>query len=584
MKQHFEKLLQKALNHLQEAHQLPVAPPLIELQATKDKKHGDFASNIAMILAKTAQKNPREVAEMIVKALPKSPYLTKVEIAGAGFINFFLSDDALCDSVRKILDTKAQYGCCQIGRSKRVLIEFVSSNPTGPLHVGHGRHAAFGDTLANLLAAVGFVPYREYYLNDAGRQTDILAISILLRYLSLKATIEVYPANAYQGDYIIDIAKQLLAKEGMDFSVECASLFQGLPKYPENSDDQDVYMDALIARAKHLLGERYEQILLFAIDRIVTDMREDLAEFGVIFQNWFSERAFVASGYVDMTIQKLQDGGHVYDRDGALWFRSTDFGDTKDRVLTRSNGERTYFANDMAYHINKFERGFDIAITIFGSDHHGYTARMRAAMQAYGLDCERLIQLLVQFVNLYQGGKQLQMSTRGGTFITLRTLRHEVGNDVARFFYIMRKSEQPMDFDLDLAKAHSNENPVYYIQYAYARICSVFKQLTERGLHFDEREGLQHLAVLKEPEERQLLSTLSRYPDMIIDAALQYGPHILAQYIRDLAADFHAYYNAHQFLVKEDDIRQARLALIAAVRQVLANSLNLIGISTPESM
>lgn len=584
MKQHLENLIQKAVKQLQELGELPSIPAFIQIDATKDKQYGDFASNIAMILAKSAQKTPREIAERITQVLPPSSYVQKVEIAGPGFINFFLSPQALYESVPKILEEKENFGRSALGRGKRILVEFLSSNPTGPLHVGHGRHAAFGAVISNLLDAIGFQTYREYYVNDAGRQMDILTASIWLRYLGLCEENIVFPANAYQGDYVIDIARMLKDKHGSDFQIPALQILENLPLDEPQGGDKEIYIDAVIGRAKNMLGYKYQVIADFGLESILSDISDDLAEFGVHYDNWFSERKFVATDVVDKLLGKLKESGHTYERDGALWFRSTDFGDTKDRVLVRSNGQRTYFANDVAYHLNKFERGFDIAIDIFGSDHHGYVSRMKAAMQASGIDPERLVYMLVQFVTLYRGKEQVQMSTRGGDFVTLRELREEVGNDVARFFYVMRKCEQHIDFDLDLAKAQSNENPVYYVQYAHARICSVFKQLNEWNMHYDEKNGIAHLHLLTQPHERQLLNTLSCYPDTIINAALHYEPHLLTNYLRDLAADFHAYYNSHQFLVEDDALRNARLALISAARQMLLNGFNLLGITAPESM
>jgi arginyl-tRNA synthetase len=413
---------------------------------------------------------------------------------------------------------------------------------------------------------------------------DILTVSIWLRYLSLCGENIIFPANAYRGDYIIDIARAVKDKHGTEMQVPAQQVMENLPLDEPQGGDKELYIDAVIERVKKILGVKYQIIFDEGLAGILADISDDLAEFGVQFDNWFSERQFVATSVVDKLLEKLRAGGHVYERDGALWFRSTDFDDEKDRVLVRKNGQRTYFANDVAYHLSKFDRGFDIAIDIFGSDHHGYVPRMRAAMQACGINPERLIHLLGQFVTLYRSGKQAQMSTRGGDFVTLRELRNEVGNDAARFFYVMRKYDQHIDFDLDLAKSQSNENPVYYVQYAHARICSVFKQLDERQWVYNEANGLAHLDLLNEEHERQLLNTLSRYPDIIVDAALNYEPHLLTNYIRELAADFHAYYNSHQFLVEDAALRDARLALITAVRQVLLNGFNILGISPPESM
>jgi arginyl-tRNA synthetase len=587
MKQHIESLVQIAVKQMQESGELPAIPAFIQIDLTKDKQHGDFASNIALILAKPAQKKPRDIAERIIhiiQLLPASPYIQKVEIAGPGFINFFLSAQALNDVVARILAEKETYGRCKMGRGKRILVEFLSSNPTGPLHVGHGRHAAFGAVISNLLDAVGFLAYREYYVNDAGRQMDILAVSVWLRYLGECGETMVFPSNAYRGNYVIAIAKAIHERHQRSFQVPAQQVFAGLPPDEPQGGNKEMYIDAIIERAKTLLGDKYQTVFDLGLENILADIRDDMTEFGVHFDNWFSERHFMTTDVVDKLLLNLKDSGHVYERDNALWFRSTDFGDEKDRVLVRSNGQRTYFANDVAYHMNKFERGFDIAIDIFGSDHHGYVPRMKAAIQASGINPERLQYLLVQFVTLYRNGAQVQMSTRSGSFVTLRELRDEVGNDAARFFYVMRKCEQHMDFDLDLAKAQSNENPVYYIQYAYARICSVLKQVAERNLHVDEANGLAHLELLTQSQERQLLNTLSRYPDIIINAALHYEPHLLTNYMRDLAADFHAYYNSHQFLVDDAALRDARLALVTATRQILLNGFNLLGINAPETM
>lgn len=584
MKQHLENLLRFSLKQLQESGELPTIPALIAIEPTKDSRHGDYASNIAFLLAKSAKKKPREIAERIISLLPLSPYVEKVEIAGPGFLNFFLTHQALYDVVAKILLEKAAYGSSKMGRDKQVILEFVSSNPTGPLHVGHGRHAAYGDVVANLLRVVGFQTYSEYYVNDAGRQMDILTISIWLRYLTICGEEITFPENAYRGDYVISIAKAIHEQHGLHFCIPAQKIYQNLSAMKLVENDQEAYIDALIAQTKVLLGDKYLAIYDLGLGNILADIREDLAEFGVHFNNWCSERQFVNTRMVDLLIEKLKKANSVYEQDGAIWFRSSLFGDEKDRVLVRSNGQFTYFANDIAYHLNKFERGFDIAIDIVGSDHHGYVSRMKAAMQALGINPERLLYLLVQFVTLYRGNEQVQMSTRGGNFVTLRELREEVGNDAARFFYVMRKYEQHMDFDLNLAKSQSNENPVYYVQYAYARICSVYKQLAERNLHFDEANGIAHLDLLTREQERQLLNTLSHYPDIIVDAALHYEPHQLTNYLRDLAANFHTYYNSHQFLVEEKDLRDARLALISATQQTLLNGFKLLGISAPESM
>lgn len=585
IKQHIEELLQAALEILHQEGKLAIDLPSVQIEATKDKQHGDFACNIALLLAKPAQKKPREIAEWIIAKLPQSVKIAKVEIAGPGFINFFLTHTALHHIIVDILEKNSDYGKINIGQDKKVIVEFVSSNPTGPLHVGHGRHGAYGAVVANLLEKIGYRVHKEYYVNDAGRQMDILAVSVWLRYLGLLGEKFIFPVNAYKGEYVIDIAKGLIEQQGNALLVAKEKLFVNLPLDETEGGDKEIYIDAVIARARELLNEdNFLFVLNLALEYILTDIREDLLAFGVSFDEWFSERTFVNTDAVDRTIQALQIAGLVYEREGAQWFRSTNFDDEKDRVLQRANGQRTYFANDLAYHVNKFERGFDLVIDIFGSDHHGYVPRMKAGLKASGIHGDKLSYLLVQFVTLYRGGKQASMSTRSGSFVTLRELREEVGNDAARFFYVMRKCEQHMDFDLDLAKSQSNENPVYYVQYAYARICSVWRQLAEKGWQYSEKEGLKRLELLTEPAELQLLGTLARYQETIKIAAIQHEPYWLTHYLRDLANDFHVYYNACQFLVEDALLRNARLALVSATRQILINGLNLLGVSTPETM
>lgn len=581
-KQHIETLILQSLTALKAAGSIAVDFPAIQIDPTKDKQHGDFACNIAMLLAKPTGKKPRELAEMIVKSLPASDKIAKVEIAGPGFINFFLSANALQSVIAEILSAKENYGKSTLGQGKRVLVEFVSSNPTGPLHVGHGRHAAYGAAISNLLETIGYQVHREYYVNDAGRQMDIIAVSVWLRYLSLHEQMFEFPANGYQGEYVIAIARVLQKEKGDTLSRPIAALFDNLPLDEPQGGDKEIYIDALISRAKQLLGEAlFQEVLQFTLENIIAEIKDDLAEFGVTFQEWFSERKFVESGQVERDIQTLKDKGLTYENEGALWFRSTDFGDEKDRVLERANGQRTYFANDLSYHFNKFKRGFDFSILILGSDHHGYVSRVKAALTALGLSSDKLTYLLMQFVSLYRGDTQIKMSTRSGSFVTLRELREEVGNDAARYFYVMRKCEQPVDFDLELAKKQTNDNPVFYIQYAHARICSVFRQLAEKNLSYAVSTKLD---LLTEPHEVQLITTLALYPDIIMNAAKQYEPHILTNYLRDLATDFHTYYNSHQFIADDETHRNARLTLISATKQVLVNGLKLLGVSQPESM
>jgi arginyl-tRNA synthetase len=492
LKTHLQNLVAQALQPLQQEGWLPAGElPAIPLERTRDRTHGDFASTIALALAKTARRKPRELAERIVAALPASHQIVKVEIAGPGFINFFLAPGAYQAVVGEILERGEHFGRSKLGKDQRVQVEFVSANPTGPLHVGHGRGAAFGATVANLLEAVGYQVHREYYVNDAGRQMNILAVSLWLRYLEHCGEKFRFPSNGYRGEYVRDIAVQLYVEHGGAYMISARQIFRDLPQDEVRDEantvvtpgDREAHIDALVERARTLLGEpRYRYIFELGLNALLDDIRDDLREFGVVYDDWYSERALAESGAVNKTLNRLRDAGHVYEQDGALWFRASAFGDEKDRVVERENGQTTYFASDIAYHLDKFERGFNQVIDVWGADHHGYVPRIKAALQAMGENPDRLDVLLVQFAILYRHGERVPMSTRSGEFVTLRELRQEVGNDAARFFYVMRKSEQHLDFDLDLAKSQSRDNPVYYIQYAHARVCSVFKQLRDKGL------------------------------------------------------------------------------------------------------
>lgn len=586
MKQHLEQLLTDAVHGLQAGGGLPADLAIgIQLERTRDRAHGDFASNVALTLAKAAKAKPRDIADKIVQALPVSPLVDRVEIAGPGFINFHLSPAAYHTVVGDVLDQGARFGRSDLGAGRSIQVEFVSANPTGPLHVGHGRGAAYGAAVADLLEAVGYRVHREYYVNDAGRQMDILAASVYLRYLELCGEELAFPSNGYKGDYVWDIAATLHRTHGDALRHPATGMFDGIPADAPAGGDKEEHIDALIARVRTLLGpERYREVFDLGLNTILDDIRRDLSEFGVEYAEWFSERSLTENGTVARTIERLKNSGHVYEKDGALWFRSTDYGDEKDRVVVRDNGQTTYFASDIAYHMNKMERGYSRVIDVWGADHHGYVPRVKAALAAIGDDPARLDVLLVQFAILYRGGEKAQMSTRSGEFVTLRELRQEVGRDACRFFYVMRKCEQHLDFDLDLAKSQSADNPVYYIQYAHARVMSVARQLTEKGLRWDPTEGAAHLQRLTESHETDLMVSLSRYPEVVENAAVNHEPHQLAHYLRELANDFHTYYNAHQFLVEDGALRNARLNLIQATRQVLANGLGLLGVSAPDSM
>jgi len=550
----------------------------IHLERARQRQHGDFACNVALVYAKAVGMKPRDLASQIVRHLPASDVVDRVEIAGPGFINFHLAKAALYGVIAQVHAAGEVYGHCDIGERRRILVEFVSSNPTGPLHVGHGRGAAYGDALVRVLRAAGFAADSEYYVNDAGRQMDILTLSVWLRYLQLRGHEVEVPDNAYQGDYLRAIANEWRRGNYGDPCPPAHDLFDGLGDAPEER------LDTLIERCQQTLGEdTYQQLFTFTRDALVEDIQHDLQDFGVRYDNWFFESQLVDSAAVTRAFDVLKKNGYLYLADGAWWFRSTKFGDEKDRVVKRANGNFTYFASDIAYHLDKAERGYQTLINIWGADHHGYLARVKGAFGALGCRPEDLVVLFVQFAVLYRSGEKVSMSTRGGEFVSLRHLRQEVGNDAARFFYTLRKPEQHMDFDLDLAKSQSSDNPVYYVQYAHARVCSVFRQLVERGLA-DEWQQSADYALLTEDHEMDLLASLTRFPDVVEAAALAYEPHQVAYYLRELANDFHTYYNAHPFLASEPDLRDARLGLIDATRQVIANGLCLLGVSAPESM
>ena len=559
--------------------------PNITIDRTRDPQHGDFASNLALMLAKSAGTNPRQLAEKLIAALPQDAAIVKVELAGPGFINFFSDPSAQYRIIPLIHEQGRKFGLSTIGAGKKVQVEFVSANPTGPLHVGHGRGAAYGSVVADLLQAVGFNVHREYYVNDAGRQMDILATSIWLRYLEECGEVVHFPSNGYRGEYVREIANDIHNNANNEYRRPAELVFEDIPLDEPAGGDKEEHIDALIVRAKTLLGPSlYEDFFQIGLNDILEDIKIDLSEFGVDYQEWFSERQLMDDGSVEKALERLRAGGYLYEKDGATWFACAQLGDEKDRVVVRDNGQSTYFASDIAYHMNKLERGFDLIIDIWGADHHGYIPRVRAAIQALGADVSKLKVLLVQFASLYRGDEKVQMSTRSGEFVTLRQLRNEVGKDAARFFYVMRRSEQHMDFDLKLATSKSNENPVFYVQYAYARVCSVLRQLDEKNWERDLLLGMANLTLLTEEHETNLLGTLARYPEMLERAALQHEPHQLIQYLRELANEFHTYYNAHQFLVDDAKIRNARLNLICAVKQVLANGLGLLKINTPEAM
>ncbi|TMH94812.1 MAG: arginine--tRNA ligase [Betaproteobacteria bacterium] len=549
------------------AEELPLS-----IERPANPEHGDYASNIALQLSKRLRRNPRQIAEEIAKAsapaLAATGLFEPLTVAGAGFLNIRVKPEAKLEVIRQVLEQGKDYGRVKTEKEESIQIEFVSANPTGPLHVGHGRGAAYGDSLAKLLEFAGARVTREFYVNDAGRQMDILALSVWLRYLQMRNMDVPFPEEGYRGDYVRDIAARL-ADENL---ARKADFSGALP-------DADAEIDRLIDLAKRTLGDGWKRVHRFALEAMLADQREDLAAFRVSFDQWSSEQALHDNGLIDKALRLLQARGHLFEQGGALWFRSSAFGDEKDRVVRRENGQYTYFASDIAYHLDKFERGFDRVIDVWGADHHGYVPRVKGALEAFGLDPGRLEIALVQFAVLYRNGEKLAMGKRSGEFVTLRELREEVGNDAARFFYVLRKSDQHLDFDLDLAKSESSDNPVYYVQYAHARVCSVFAQI--EGWDFPKNLSLEPL---KSDRELLLAQRLAEFPELILAAARERAPHSLAFYLRELAAEFHSYYNAERILVDDETLRSARLALSAAVRQTLANGLSLLGVSAPEKM
>ena len=583
VKSQLTTLLQQALNSVApDATETP-----IQLERPRDATHGDFATNLAMQLAKALKKNPREIAAQLVAALPHSVLVIKADVAGAGFINFTLDPRAKLNIIRAVLAEGESFGRSNAGGWQKVQVEFVSANPTGPLHVGHGRGAAYGASLASLLTFASWDVTREYYVNDAGRQMDILGLSTWLRYLAQHGIDVPFLPNAYQGDYVREMAQQMTAAHGAKYVRPAADVLAGTPGLPDatRADDEakrqrDQHLDALIANAKVLLGADWTYVHQHALSEQLADCRDDLEQFGVQFDVWFSEQALFDTGLVARCVDLLEKQGHLYVQNGARWFRSTTFGDEKDRVVQRENGLYTYFASDIAYHLNKFERGFDKVINIWGADHHGYISRVNGAISALGLDANKLHVALVQFAVLYRNGQKASMSTRSGEFVTLRELRGEVGNDACRFFYALRKSDQHLDFDLDLAKSQTNENPVYYIQYAHARICSVVTQWAGDAASVAESD----LNLLTNPRELALANQLAQFREVIDTAARELAPHLIAFYLKDLAGEFHGWYNAERMLVDDEALKEARIALALAVRQVIRNGLVILGVSCPESM
>ncbi len=561
MKEHLNELISQALNTLAEAGDLPSdLAPRIQLERTRDPSHGDLASNIALTLAKQAGMPPRDLASKICAALPASPQLRKTEIAGPGFINFFLTDASSAAVVSTILAQREHFGRSDTNAGQQVQVEFVSANPTGPLHIGHGRQAALGDCAARLLEATGWQVSREFYYNDAGEQINNLALSVQARARGLSPDDDAWPADGYRGEYISDVARDYLAGahvDAADKQVDAAG----------DPDNLDAIREFAVAYLRH------EQDL-------------DLQAFGVQFDVFFLESSLYESGEVDSTVQALVNQGHTYEEDGALWLKTTDYGDDKDRVMRKRDGGYTYFLPDVAYHHNKWQRGFSRVIDVQGADHHSTVTRVRAGLQALevGIPEGWPEYVLHQMVTVMRGGAEVKISKRAGSYVTLRDLIDEVGQDATRFFLAARAPGSQLTFDIDLALAQSNDNPVYYVQYAHARVCSVFRKLEENKVSWDQAAALEQLDQLVEEEEKALLKRLDQYPELVSLSAQRSEPHNIANYLRELAGDFHSWYNAHKVLVDDAAQRDARLALSAAVGQVIRNGLYLLGVSAPESM
>lgn len=525
----------------------------IQLEVPRVEAHGDFATNVALTLAKPNKCSPRDIATSFVEQLADGDgFFARVEIAGPGFINLVISPSAWFQILNEIHRLGRNYGLSRLGHGRSVQVEFVSANPTGPLHVGHGRGAAVGDALASILEATGHRVEREYYINDAGTQIETLARSVFLRYQQLLGLQVDFPETCYQGDYIRALAREMREIHG------------------------DSYQNAAEEEALPIFSD-------YAGKRILEGIRDDLQDFGVTYDQWFSEKSLYENGAVDRVIETLKATGHIYEKDGALWFRSTALGDEKDRVVVRANGMTTYFASDLAYHQDKYLRGLDLVIDLWGADHHGYMDRMYAGVMALGKEREALRLLLVQLVNLLRKGQQVAMSTRAGEFVTLRDVIAEVGRDAARFTFLTRRSDSPLDFDLELAKEKSADNPVYYVQYAHARICSIIRLAQEQKLDLDTKERLD-LNLLTLPEELALIKQLSLYPEVVENSARFLEPHRIPYYLTQLAAAFHSYYKHHRIIQDDLALAQARFHLVKAIRIVIGNGLKLLGVSAPEKM
>ncbi len=562
MKQEIKELIYKALKKAYQKGDLPSSEfPKVELEEPKARMHGDFSSNIAMIMASSQKMAPKKIAESIINHMDDSgSIILKVEIAGPGFINFYLRQSAWYPVLHRVYEQGERYGSSNMGKGEKIQVEFVSSNPTGPLHVGHGRGAAVGDSVGNILSFCGYDVQKEYYINDSGRQINTLGRSVFYRYRELFGEKIEFPATCYQGDYIRDIAIKIKDADG--------NKFLG----PNEGEGEKKDEEKAVSYCAKLAAEE-----------ILEGIRQDLDSFGIRFNKWFSEQSLYDSGMVDSVINDFMKKKIIYKKDGALWFKTSDFGDEKDRVVVKKNGEKTYFASDIAYHQEKYERGFDLVIDVWGADHHGYIPRMSASVRASGRDKNQFNVILVQLVNLLRGGEPVAMSTRAGEFVTLKDVISEVGRDAARFIFLTRHYDSPLDFDLELAKKKTSDNPVYYVQYVHARISSIIRKATEREISDIVTDG-EAIAMLTQSEEVELMKALARYPETIENSAKLMEPHRITFFLMNLASLFHAYYNKHRVLTDDPVLSRGRLYLITAVQKVIRNGLTLLGVSAPERM
>ena len=585
MKNDLIRILKTVLKQIGEENGIDFSNKKVSIQENKEKSHGDYASNLAMAVAKDLSQTPREVAEKICSLLPSEEWIEKVNIAGPGFINFYLKKDTHNEILLLIEESGRDFGRNNSGNGERVLIEYVSSNPTGPLHVGHGRGAAFGSVLSELLRRAGYKVDEEYYVNDHGRQMNILTISIWLRYLHQNGQELKFSKKGYQGVYVEQLAKLLAEEEGTRYNLkESESDLLELLEAQETEED----LDRLIGWGKSFLKENFEEIREFSLREIMSSIKEDLKLFGVNHNLWFNESSMYSNKIdlpdIDKSIKLLSESGFLYEKEEALWFKSTEFGDDKDRVVKRANSDNTYFASDISYHLDKYDRGYDRIINIWGADHHGYLPRVSAAMEDLGKSRDKLEVVFIQFANLLRNGEKVSMSTRGGEFIPLIELIEEVSCEAARFFYINRKADQHLDFDLDVAKSQTKDNPLYYIQYAHARICGVFETLKKEGMKLNQELGLDNLNLLNLDKEIEIQKILLQYPEVISRAAKNSEPHLICYYLKDLSGLFHSYYNSERFLVDDEKLMNSRLFLLKGTKQVISNGLEILGIGAPESM